>query len=269
MKKVLLTFIFLLCSVAVSAAERIISLKPNITEIIYALQAEDKLVGVTTYCNRPLEAKQLPQVADYLAPSVEKVVALQPDLLLTSEENGQAAPVLRLQELGYKVDYFQFDTIAQTLHSIEAIGHDLQQEQLATQLTKQIEKKLIHLQSNSPRHKPQVLLLLGTQPLVAAGKNTLLSELLEVAGGENVLQNNHAPWPRLNEEELLKLQPEIIFSLEMGQVDNGKLWKKFPQIPAVQNHAVYLLNSDDFRAGPNLANAAAALQKFIYASTHK
>lgn len=268
MNKVLLTLIFLVCSASVSAAERIISLKPNITEIIYALHAEEKLVGVTTYCNRPLAASKLPQVADYLAPSVEKVVALQPDLLLTAQENGQAAPVLRLQELGFKVDFFQFDTIAQTLQSIQAIGRNLQQEKLAAALAKKIQQQLTKLRSHTPQRKPRVLLVLGTQPLVAAGQNTLLSELLEIAGGENVLENKHAAWPRLNEEELLKLQPEIIFSLEMGQIDNGKLWQKFPQLPAVQHRAIYSLNADDFRAGPNMANAASTLQKLIYASTH-
>ena len=268
MKKVLLTFIFLFCSVASHAAERIISLKPNITEIIYALHAEEKLVGVTTYCNRPEAATKLPQVADYLAPSVEKVVALQPDLLLTAQENGEAAPVLRLQSLGYKVAFYKFDRVQDTLSSIEAIGRDLHREKPARELSKNLQNTLQQVQARAPTQKPRVLFLLSAQPLIAVGANTLFSELIAIAGGENVLGKNKTHWPRLNEENLLQLQPEIIFTLYMDEQQDAALWKKFPQIFAVQQKNIYHLNPDDFRAGPNLANAASTLQKLIYASAH-
>lgn len=264
MKKFLFIFLCFLFSFSAQAAERIISLKPNITEIIYALHAEEKLVGVTTYCNRPAAAEKLPKVADYLAPSIEKTIALQPDLLLTSQENGKAAPILRLQDLGYHIEFFNFDTVASTLNAIVTLSKTLQHEDAGIKLTEQLRNDFAQLQKNAPPHKPRVLFVISAQPLIAAGSNTLMSEFVELAGGVNVLQKQKTRWPRLNEENLLELKPDIIFTLYMAKENTFEPWEKFPQLPAMQKKAIYHLETDDFRAGPNMAKATQQLQKLIY-----
>lgn len=266
MKKITVLFcsFFIASSTFADAApERLISLKPNITEIVFALGAGKKLVGVTTYCNRPLEASKLPQVADYIAPSLEKVIALQPDLILSSHENSSAQQVLRLQDLGYELRFFNFSNLQNTPSSIQEIGKALQTKASANQLVAELRQDLAQIKIKAPAQKPRVLFVIGTHPLIAAGQNTLLAELLAIAGGQNVLGKKYTAYPRLNEEDLLMLQPDVIFTLYMEKPLRATPWEKFQQIPAVQHKRIYTLNIDDFRAGPNLANAAQQLQNLL------
>ena len=102
MKRWLLTCIILLLpAIAAAKEQRLISLKPNITEIVFALGAGDELVGVTTFCDTPEAAKRLPKVADYTQPFAESIVAARPSLILTSKENASRRSIAQTGRIGY------------------------------------------------------------------------------------------------------------------------------------------------------------------------
>lgn len=246
-------------------SQRIVSLKPNITEILFALGVGDRVVGVTTWCHYPPAAQQLPKVADYLRPFSEKVVAVRPDLVISSEENSDKAGTMALQGVGIPVHYFPFRTIEETAASIRAIGalvgKNAEGEKLAAGVAQ------LKAPSPSPQPSPKgegasisVVAVVGYRPLIVVGPGTFLSDVIAAAGLRNIVTDGGLPYPQLSMERLLALDPDLILDMTMGMEISTNFWKKFPQLRAVQRDAVHTINMDEFHAGPRLPEAVAKLK---------
>lgn len=202
--------------VAVPAeVRRIVSIAPSITETIYALGAEERLVGDTDYCDDPPEAKTKPHVGALLNPSLEAILTLKPDLVIASAIN-RPETVLALERLGVAVYATDPRSVEGTVDSIEAlgklIGAEREGKMLATQLRARLEELRRRLAGRPPKH---VLFVVWEDPLISTGPHTFLADALRRAGAESVVETTQ-DWPKLSLEEAVRLQPEALVFASAG-----------------------------------------------------
>jgi ABC-type Fe3+-hydroxamate transport system substrate-binding protein len=268
----LLFTLSLFCRQEALAYSRIISLKPNVTEILFALGAGPKLVGATTYCNQPEAAKKIPRVADYIRVDPEKALALKPDLIVGSEENSSQKEVYFLRDRGILVKLYAFSTIEETLKSIEEIGALLGEEKKAAEITAQMKSELDALKRDAQGRKwKKALYVVGHQPLMVAGSGNFFDEATPYIGAFNVAHNSKLKYPNFSTEQLVRSAPEIIFDIsevhENSAADAAgrrEWWKKFRSIPAVQWQQIYSFDIEKLRASPALPTAFKELFDLIH-----
>lgn len=238
---------------------RIISLKPNITELLFAIGAGDQLVGATTWCDRPEAAKKLPRVADYIKPNIEKIIALQPDLVVTSEENSIKTPIEVMRRSGIPTLLLPFNTVSDlfdsTMRLAEATGHTAEGRRLINNL-----RMALYPRRQTQDLKPRTLIVVGMRPLIAAGPDTFLSEVVEIAGGKNIISSKIL-YPYINMETVIAKDPDVILDLSMGS-EHQRSWQNYP-LTAVKKRQVYTLNISDFRIGPGLAEQIERLRPLL------
>lgn len=275
--------VFLLCafvcgfSPSASAYSRIVSLKPNVTEILFALGAGPQVIGVTTYCDRPEEVKTLPKVADYIRAFPEKILHLKPDLILGSTENSSQKEVYFLMELGIPVKLLNFSTIEETQQSIQALGKLLGKEKAATQLTDKMKEELTQLKNAAAAFpKKQVLFVVGYQPLIVAGGDNFFDEATAYLGAVNVAHESKLKYPAYTTELLIRAAPEVIIDLPMGSEKTGtqiqtkaEWWKQFPSIPAVRDKQLFSFDIEKVRAVPSLPEALREIFQLIHPEAPK
>ncbi len=229
--------------------ERIISLAPNITETIYALGLENKLVGTTPYCTFPEAAYTIQKVGGFGQYNYEAIVTLNPDLVILHKEYD--ADKKRLDGLG--IPYLETGSyfIADILQTITDIGTACGAEPQASDLTANLNRRIAVLSNHQENHQRVLLTFNGSadaevEQVHAFGTECIHNELLELAGGINVVSGT-LPYSVLSREAILRLNPDIIIELAPGQpeVDNPiKVWKKFTAVNAVKNKQVYYLTGD-------------------------
>lgn len=247
----------LLCvcgAVAEAAPQRIVSLKPNITEILFAIGAGDRVVGVTTWCNFPPAAARVAQVADYLAPNLEKVLAQQPDLVIGSKENSMRQPLQRLEHAGIRVVLLPFDTVTATLQSIRTIGALVGMDTATTALLTRMHQSLSTLShALGLLPEPRVLLLVGHAPFVAAGPASFVGDLLDRTHAQNVVTTTAVAYPRLSVETILARNPQVIIDITTGDAAPVDWATHLPHVEAVRTHRLHTVSADLLRPGPRLA----------------
>ena len=249
-----------------AAPQRVISTSPAITEILFAIGAGDRVVGVTDFCNYPKQACRLPSIGGPLNPSTETWITLKPDLIIIQEDSEviqKNAKIFEIPSLTVSVNNLNnilnsIQIIADSLHMPQA-GH-----QLAIKIKTKIEGYRTHLKKIKPR---QVLMLLSdtndpSRDLYAVGRDTFLNELLTIAGGENVLPDTMARYPKVSKEYIIAKSPEII--IEVGPKSNlskeetlarKKTWGKFSTLRAVKDDKLYFIGADYILIpGPRLLN---------------
>ncbi len=241
--------------------KRIISLKPNITELLFEIGAGDQVVGVTTWCDKPEAAKKLPKVADYIKPNVEMIMALKPDLVVTSTENSIKTPIDVIEKLGVPVLLLPFQSIDDLVASTKKLGDATGHGKEATDLIRNIND----ITANKTANDRKTLIIVGKRPLIAAGPKTFLSQLIHLSGGKNIIESK-IPYPHVNMELVLASNPDVIIDLSMGSEDGSKnslnRWKQYP-ITASKKDQIYTLNISDFRIGPGLIKQIATLKKIL------
>lgn len=249
--------------------QRIVSLKPNITEILFSLGAGPRVVGVTTWCNYPDAAKALPKVGDYLRAFPEQVIAVMPNLIIGSQENSAKEPTLQLERMGFKTELLAFTTLEDTYRSIREIGKLTGTEKAADRLANDLQNQItqIHLSAGKNHRAPRVLAVVGHRPLIVIGPQTFLGQMLTQVGAQNIIRAGSLPYPQLNTENLLALDPDVIIDLTMGTEQHDEadpFWQRYPSLRAVQQGRVLAMSMDEFRAGPRLG---LGLQKLYEAIT--
>jgi iron complex transport system substrate-binding protein len=271
-KRVAWTFAFVIILGTVpayAAPQRIVSLKPNITEIVFALGLGHRVVGVTKYCNFPKEARGLPLVADYTRPFIERIIALNPDIILASKENASRRPIERLTAMGYRVELFSFSTLDETIESIHGISQALGVEERGKGLAQGINKKFDSLKRQTKaRPTKRVAIVVGLRPLIAAGPGSYMDELLGIIGTKNAVGPLRVRYPRIDLEGLISLNPDAIVDVSMGS-EAGKRhgarpWDGIDAIQAVRDGRVIPFDMDALRPGPRLPEALARLSEKIH-----
>lgn len=265
--------LFLIPAAALAAkVERIVSLKPSITDTIVALGLGGRLVGVTRYCEVPAEMRRPEVVADYTRPFSERIIALTPELVLGSQENSSRRSVENLQRAGIAVKLYPFTDLQETLASIRTIAADLGEPAAGEALAAKVERAIAELSKRYAAQKPiPVVAVWGTRPLVVAGPGTYLDELLAKVGARNAVTGTKIRYPRLGLEELIALDPEWILDLSMGSeagtgIAAARPWDGIAELSAVRNSRVLTLDTDLFRAGPHLPEGLAKLAELLHKS---
>jgi iron complex transport system substrate-binding protein len=247
-------------------ARRLVSLAPSITEIVYALGAGDRLVGVCGQCDYPAAVAQVPRVGGYLVPSVEATVAATPDLVLAVPSPGNRDAVLAIERAGVRVLVVRDRTLADLWAGMRGVAAALGVPEAGERLVSDVQGRLDAVRARVEALPPRrVLMVVGHRPLVAVGDGTLQSELLTLAGGANVAAGAGV-WPRLSLETIVARAPEVVVDAAMGTEDGAaRLFADLVTVPAVRTGRVIPLADDRlFRAGPRLPEAAAALAAAIH-----
>jgi len=251
-------------------AVRVVSLAPSLTEIVFALGRGDSLVGVTDFCDYPPAARSKPRIGGPMTPDVELIVQIGPDLVLATAEGNPRDTVAQLARLRIPVFAVKPEGYAGILASIEAVGRALGAEAAATALTRDIQARVaaIH-RAVSGRPRPRVLYLVWTDPLIAAGPAAYIHDLVEMAGGGNVVRERSVPYPRLSWEEVVGAAPEVILVASHRDLSDrppmGEAWREWQSVPAVRSGRIVAVQGDTIhRPGPRVAEAVERLARAIH-----
>ncbi len=250
--------------------KRIVSLAPSITEIIYGLGQEHRLAGVTRFSDFPPKAAKLPKVGSFVQLDLERIVALKPDLCIATKDGNPRAVVERLESFQipvYVVNPRDLDSVMETVVEIGALlNAGKKAKTLVQHMRSRIQqvKCLVAKASN----KPRVFYQVGIFPIVSAGSDTFIHELILLAGGKNLAAGLTA-YPRFSREQVLALSPEvfIITSMARGEVFERvkKEWSRWTGIPAVRNQRIFLVDSSLFdRPTPRLLDGLELLVRLIH-----
>lgn len=250
--------------------QRIVSLAPSITEIIFALDKGGLLKGITQFSNHPKEAKSIPQVGSYVNLNLEKIVALKPDLCIAIKDGNPKAVVMRLELLKipvYAVDPRDLESVMETFLEI---GHLINASEKAAVVVQQMRGRITNVKSlaGSANNVPKVFYQIGITPIVSAGTNTFIHELIEMAGGRN-LAKGPVPYPRVSREKVVSLMPEVFIITSMAGEDVHEKaraqWQQWNHVPAVKNNRIHFVDSNVFdRPGPRLVDGLEILVKIIH-----
>lgn len=239
---------------AAAPPQRIVSVSPAITEMLYGIGAFDRVVAVTDYCLYPPEAKALPKVGGWATPSVEKVASFRPDLVVLSD--GQA-PFLAmpLGQLGIPTAIARSQTLEDVFAAIatlgKATGNLRQAERLAAQTRSALETVRIRA-AHLPR--PSVLCVIDRTPgtlrdLYAVTEGSFLAELIAIAGGKTAGVASRLGYAKISQEALLTMNPDIILDIMPASQNNGgphpeAPWGELPEINAVRRGRVYVVREE-------------------------
>ena len=249
-----------------SQPKRIITLAPSLTEMIYELGMGNKLVGNTTYCDYPDEAKKITKVGDLLNVDAEKVLMLKPDLVFVTIEGNTQESYKKLKDLGIKVfvsNPRNYDGIKKTFKDLANIFSVTKKaDSIITGWDNRINKLTAFNSSDTNKY---IMFIIELKPLIVAGNKTFLNEYIRLAGYKNIVYDSKVNYPILNREEVLKRNPSfIIFSYEDKEIAKKilKLYPEWKKIDAIKNNGVITINPNVyFRPGVRFVDAAEELIK--------
>ncbi len=249
---------------------RIVSLIPSLTEIVYTLDRGDLLVGATRYATEPAAAARLPRVGTYLHLDVERIVALNPDLCLAVRDGNPGHLVRRIEAMGIPVFAFDPRSLAGIMDSVRLLGDLLNARERAAQVVTEMEAELAAVDKSVARvtDRPGVFFLIDVAPMVSAGRDTFIDRLISRAGGRN-LAATATGYPRYSWEDILIMRPEVVLIASMaGGYTREELlreWRKWPEIPAVRDNRVHVVEADLFdRPVPRLVEGLALLTDLLH-----
>ena len=247
--------------------------------MLYELELGDRVVGVTSYCHYPPEARNKPKIGSYLSPNFETTLALKPDLVVVLKEHRELGEKLR--GFGLPVLDLQHNTLEGIYRSMLALGERTGAAQIAETRVASIRARLEAVRKRAeglPRRS--VMFVVGRTPatvedLMAVGSHSFLNELIDIAGGRNVFEDAIAYYPRIPREEVYARGPEVIIDMgDMGDTDEVtarqrrevvELWNQMPLLPAVKTGRVYGVADDIFVVpGPRVVHAAERFFKMIH-----
>jgi iron complex transport system substrate-binding protein len=233
---------------------RVISLAPNLTEIVYAIGAGDLLVGNTTYCDYPEQAKSVRKVGDTMQPNIEAILALRPDLILISTSSQLEAFTRQLAEHNIPVFVTDPHNLEGVLQSMQNIGELLDRSEQAAKVTGDLRSRMKAIEAAvAAGSKTRVFYQLSAEPLYTAGRDAFVTDLIKRAGGLSVTENVPEAWPRFSEEAAVAAKPEAIILPTGGSMGdaNSDVAGGLRKAPAVVNGKVIKINGDLLvRPGP-------------------
>jgi ABC-type Fe3+-hydroxamate transport system substrate-binding protein len=268
-----LFFIFAFCFAFSSNAEnnykykRIISLGPAITESIYLLKSEKRLVGCTTYCIRPESAQQKERVGSTIEINLETIVSLKPDLVIGSPLT-DSRTFEKLNTLHIIVEKLpEVRTWEQICHQFLKIGQLLEKDGEAKEIINIATNKLRRIQKNNNFPKPSLFVQIGVKPVFAATKGSFINDLISFSGGINIAEN--AATGIYSREMVLSADPDYIFIVTMGISGNDEIniWKEFKTLNAVKNNKIFIL--DEYKMCSPTPITFVEMAEEIYKIIHK
>jgi iron complex transport system substrate-binding protein len=247
---------------------RIVSLAPSITETLFALGAGHLLVGATTFCDYPPEAQKIPRVGSFMNPSIEAILARKPDLVIGIPERLDRQRAARIEQLGLNFLPVKISTVNELFDAIGLLSKVVRKESAARTILKSLRTQITDVkQQVSGAVRRRVLVIVGYQPLIAAGPGGYIDDLISLAGGVNVAASAQQPWPILSMEIVVAQAPEVIIEAGMGSERKTKetRWQDLGSLPAVRQARVHTYPSDKIlRPGPRVGQALEELARLIH-----
>lgn len=244
--------------------QKIISLAPNLTEIIYNLGLDSLLIGNTKYCNYPEQAKNIEKVGDLLTVDYEKIILLKPDLIFITTEGNSKESYEKLQKLGFKVfvsNPRDFNGIKKTVLDISKIFGI---EDVAKNRISAWDKKIEQIRFESKASKSyNGMFLISLKPVMLAGPKTFVNEFLLNVGIKNIAFDSKVNYPIFSREEILQRNPEIIIHTIFSKNANKEIPENYPEwkkIDAIRQKRIIFVDPDlFFRPGPRYSEAVEEL----------
>jgi iron complex transport system substrate-binding protein len=225
-------------------AQRIISLAPSLTELLYAAGAGDKLVGVVEYSDYPVAAKALPIIGRYDMLDMEKILQLQPDLVVAWQSGNPRASVNRLRELGLTVYIAEPKRLESIPSHIRRLATLAGTEKLAEKVTEEFETKLASLSENYRTKTPvRTFYQVWDRPLISAGGNELINDIIELCGGVNIFADIELVAPKVSVESVLIRNPQAIVAsgMDVERPEWLDEWLKWEQLSAVSTSSLFFV----------------------------
>lgn len=238
--------------------EKVISTAPNLTEIIFSIGAGNSLVGRTQFCNYPPEVEQVQIIGDMLRFNYEKILELKPDLIFLTVEGNTKESYDKLKTLGLNVYVTNPRDLKSIIHSIKTISEILNKKQIGDSLIQQINFRLNEIKRKNFDRKSAIFVV-SLNPLIVAGKNTFINEILESVNLFNIAPESISNYPILSREEVIIKNPDFIILPESKNLSKQYLLKIFPEwkrLSAIKKNQIIFVEPDlFFRPGPRFIQA--------------
>jgi iron complex transport system substrate-binding protein len=252
---------------------KIVSLAPNLTEIIFALDEGQHVAGVTDFDHYPPDAQKLPKVGGYLNPDLERIIRIHPDVAVMLE--GEIDLKSTLMKLGIEVWQYKCESYEEICSVIRSLGNRLDAQSKAERLLDAFDAAFKKCALASSQH-PKVMLVIGSTPgalqnIFVAGGGSFLDYIVTKLGAVNVFHSNSASYLQVSTEEIIARQPEILVEMSTGvqlseseKNDRIQAWSKLGILPAVRNKQVFIL-TDDFLLipGPRIVRTISVLADIL------
>lgn len=274
MKKIIF---LLLISINLLGSERIVTLSPSLTEIVFALESGDKIVANTLYSNYPEESKCIPKLGGYNSISLEKLLHSKPSLVLMQDYDKKL--IRNIKRLGINYQTFKTDNIASIITTITRLGKLLNKEEKASKIAKDIINNLKNL--NGIIKNKSFLVVISprldlNKSIYVAGKNLYFNDILEASGNKNAFVSSNSSQPVVNVEKIINLNPDIVVILAPYIHDNGvskedliNTWAKLP-INASIKKDIYVINKEYAGIPSNrVINFMNDFKKILIDASHK
>lgn len=248
---------------------RIISLVPSVTEILFAIGAQDRLVGVTDFCDYPAEARRKASVGGMLAPSVETMVALKPDLVVATTSGNRHETFDQLARLEIPVFVVNPVTVADVLDLFSRLGRLTDHADAADRVVGVLHERIRAVSARvAGRPRPRVLYVLWPDPLIVPARGALVSELITLAGGDSVTADGGQGYPRYSMETALARNPEVIILASHGS-ERSRLaraqWERFGQVSAIAAGRLHTMDGNLMhRYGPRMVDGLEQLARLFH-----
>jgi len=250
--------------------QRIVSLDPSVTEILFALELNSEIVGVTNYCDYPEQAKLKPKVGGYLNPNIEEIALLEPDLVVTTLKTETPKLIQQLENFGIQVFVLDPKNIEDIFDNIASLAMLVHREEKANHLITALRERLDKIKKKvEGAYCPRVFLEMGADPLISVGPGSFAHDLIEIAGGRNVLGQSISTYRRCTLEEILLADPEVIIICSMVSNDfclrQRRWWNRWKNISAVRNNRIYIVEANLVtRPGPRMVEGLEEIAKAIH-----
>jgi len=235
---------------------RIVSLAPNITEILYDLGLEERVVAVTDFCDYPPAVKSKPRVGGFTNPSLEAIVAARPDLVILTDDGNPKAIYNRLRDLGIPCHVFSARRLKELPGGIRELGSVLGVEKDAAALAGRIEKDMAGLEKKARQKRAQppksALFIIQPEPIVVAGPGTLIHEAFGILGIRNAAADGEVQYPKYSLEEIIHRSPDFILAGQGFMSGGGieRLKERLNMLPAVRQGRVCVVTERLYRLSP-------------------
>jgi len=253
--------------------DRVISLAPNVTEIMFAVGAGGSLVGNTSFCDFPAEAKNVEKVGDTFHPSLERIIALRPQLVLVSTASQLEGFTDQLRSHNIEVFVTDPHSLEDIFRSIAQIGELVGKQDTANTLVTKLRERTTAIENAvKPLPRVRVFYQLSAEPLYTAGRDSFVTDLIKRAGADSVTAEVPGAWPKYSAESALAAKPEAIILPTGGSMGEGNstVAEALHNSPAAQQGRVYKINDDHLvRPGPRIVDGLEEMARALHPTAFK
>ncbi len=253
----LLSMLFSSLVFANQPAQRIISLAPHATEIAYAAGLGDKLIAVSEMSDYPEQAKKLEKVSNYQGIKLERIIALQPDLVIAWPTGNPAKELEKLKQFGVPIYYSTAASLQDIANNIEQLSQYSENPQIGQRAADSFRAQLEGLKEKyHTQDKVRYFYQLSEKPIITVAGKNWPSEVFTFCGGENIFTGSRSPYPQVSIEQIITRQPDVIFTSRHAMSEDG-MWSEWNnELPALKNGHIWSLNADWInRPTPRTLNA--------------